>query len=359
MALCLWYQWAVNPEKGNLRGSTANSYMNGGIAAYYNHIIITAATLGVALSSPVLSKRVKSMGSIAKNWFQKAEKLSMRPYLWEEVEGVIEHGVDWNTPYGFYCFMGFICNLIGMIRRVAAYNLRVSYYIEETPQGPVVHFLPDSEIYIFKSKVLKMDVIVLKHELDKNLNTYKRACTCMPGHIPRLHLDVAGFIRTYLIRLRPPSLHLGTLPPRNPLWGRGHFADDSLEQDGLLLAKPCWKAGKVENWTYQDLEFKRVASEDAAQCWKDMFIRAFPERAIPQVLKRIGSYSGRKTMALWLWAASKNIQLLADAGHWALMCKQAIHAYMYTPWMDIVMLKHCLKNRGPMHALPEDNCEEF
>ena len=50
-----------------------------------------------------------------------------------------------------------------------------------------------------------------------------------------------------------------------------------------------------------------------ADLFKHVFARAFPEKVSKMILRLLGSHSGRKTLALWLWVQQRDKRLLQDA----------------------------------------------
>ena len=87
--------------------------------------------------------------------------------------------------------------------------------------------------------------------------------------------------------------------------------------------------------------------------FKHAFARAFPEKASQMILRLLGSHSGRKTLALWLWVQQRDKRLLQDAAHWSVAMEGAIASCYATPWRTIVHAVMALEDRGSLHIFPE------
>ena len=351
--LLLFMDWAVSPNGGNLSAVTLKGYLNS-VSQWYNHVMhIVNSNLGGHLENPVLTASVRGFRSVLIKWFTKPST-AKRPFTWAEVTGILLRGFDEGTPFGLFAKLFFCLCTFGMLRQTAAANLRVSYTIHSTPLGPVVEFLEDSEVRIVYDPEDQAEVIRLCHSLDKNLSTARTAVSNLPGYIPGFKLDLTALLRHYLISVHPPSLHEGTLPPRDPKWGRGYLALGPQEQDGLLFAYPKFTPlrGPPVLGTRQ-LTFSRMPFTGGADLFKHAFARAFPEKASKTILRLLGSHSGRKTLALWLWVQQRDKRLLQDAAHWSVAMEGAIASYYATPWRTIVHAVMALEDMGSLHIFPE------
>ena len=275
----------------NLDTTTIRNKLNGIHDLYeYCRVVLRMTSLRSPLRDPQLVILLRSVGVNLKKPTSGSIALTTI-----EIHGLYHRGWTSDTrrtrwAKNFFNFLN-----LGMLRHTAVTHLKVCYFIEDGK----VHFTADSKVKVyyhsqFKDFIIEIDV----GDDDKNSNALKASVdggrkAYIPFHIPALDMHPGPDLIEYLLRETPPSAgRLFAYPNKK---GRG-FAD-----------KPC----STYN-TYLRAAFKT----------------AFPETD-PARVSRLGSHSGRKTLAQLLWDAGFARRLIADAGNWFLK-RDAIDLYFKT-----------------------------
>lgn len=326
ISLEAYIAWAVNRDR-QLDSSSLRNYING-IAAYHPYFKEVAGRRATDLEHPLEATALRRMLEFVKKNHKLASK-AKRPLTWAEVKGMVERGFDTNTCRGLHSRLLWILCTFGMLRRGAATRLRISYRIRTRQDGTrYIEYLKGSDILVDKTEEGRR-YITFKVEIDKNVDSRKVAWGVIPDYIEKLGLRPVEILEDYLMTIKPPSLHAIKDPelPR-PRGAKAQKGQDPEERaiDGLLLAFPNFMSPyKTEGRT-----FHRVPYTSASTAFKDMFKRAFPGTS-KEELFYIGSHSGRKTLAEFIWTMSgDDIRVVADFGKWKLD-RGAVERYFSTP----------------------------
>ena len=197
-----------------------------------------------------------------------------------------------NTPSGEHNKLAVALSLLGMPRQKAATSLIVRYRIHVGPTGEqTVEYLDGTDIRVVPVADLG-DHIAINVDVDKNVNALKRRQGFVPDEVPALGLSPVAMLERYLIKYRPPS-------------------------GGFLLSAP--KSAKKK--TFRTSRFTGLSN-----AVKRAFAAVFP---LDATVELIGSHSGRKSLAQWLWNAGHCRRVIADAGAW-FMKPDAVDLYFKT-----------------------------
>ena len=179
-----------------------------------------------------------------------------------------------------------------MLRQKAATHLIVAYRIVVDDVGAqTVEFLADSDIRVVRDADLG-DHIEINVDVDKNVNALKRRKAYIPFEVPALDIYPVSFLIWYILKYRPPS-------------------------GGYLLAAPL----SVRKKTFRTTRFTGLAN-----AVKRAFRAVFPG---DPTVNLVGSHSGRKSLAQWLWNAGHCRRVIADAGGW-FMKRDVVDLYFKT-----------------------------
>jgi hypothetical protein len=193
----------------------------------------------------------------------------------------------------FFMFLNF-----GMLRHTAVQALNICYVIDNGS----VRTLPESDVQVVHHAQYGGTIIQIRVDSDKNMNALKASqdggrFAYIPGSLPLLDLEPAHDLLSYLARETPPS-------------------------GGRLFVYPDKKG--------RGFAFKKCTTYNTYL--KSAYRAAFPDSP-PDSVSRLGSHSGRKTLANMLWNAGFARRLIADAGGWFLK-REAIDLYFKTaPYM--------------------------
>ena len=193
----------------------------------------------------------------------------------------------------FYIFL-----TLGMLRNTAACHLKVVYEVD--PTTSLLRLSPESDVQIERSD--EGEYLKVRVDVDKNVT----AETVRHAYIPAnrfLDVNPVHEFSAYLKEIRPPT-------------------------GGFLFAEPY-----ARNTNFSPKVFKGFG-----KLLKAAFLKAFPD-AEPAFVSRLGSHSGRKSLAQWLWEAGWSKRLIADAGGWFVK-REAVDLYFSTsPTMIIKAIK--------------------
>ena len=197
-----------------------------------------------------------------------------------------------TTPSGEHNKLAVMFSLLGMLRQKAATHLIIAYRVVYNSSGAlVVEYRPESDVRVVRNADLG-DHILINVDVDKNVNALKRRQAYIPSEVGALGLHPVLMLERYLIKYRPPS-------------------------GGFLLAAP--KSAKLK--TFRENRFTGLSG-----AVKRAFAAVFPRDAAVDL---IGSHSGRKSLAQWLWNAGHCRRVIADAGGW-FMKRDAVDLYFKT-----------------------------
>ena len=174
-----------------------------------------------------------------------------------------------------------LCTL-GCLRRGAAVRLLARYRLH----GQRVVFDPASNVKVLYNDERREFYIQLQVDHDKNVRVGDSVFAFVPAHIPGLAVRPVDVLLDYLRRVRPPS-------------------------GGYLLSAPRFRSmAAATAKSFHSSAFGRMQ-----EVFRAAVRRALPASS-PAFLDRLGSHSGRKSLAQWLWDAYGNKRLICDVGHW-------------------------------------------
>ena len=170
-----------------------------------------------------------------------------------------------------------------------------------------VRYGSDSNVEVLYSVELRQRYIRVRIDVDKNVDGRREVYAYIPEAIPTLGVRPVRLLEDYLRRLRPPS-------------------------GGFLLAAPHTRTFSGA------LSFRATPYSGFSRAFRAAYARAWPNPALRSAhISRVGSHSGRKSLAQWLWDSYRNARLIAHVGHWA--CREdAMDAYYRTSPTQILTL---------------------
>lgn len=177
---------------------------------------------------------------------------------------------------------------LGMLRQNAAVNLVVRYSID--PVTGAITWLPGSDVRVEEDPETRHPYIAINVDCDKNVNARKVRESYIPHEVVALQIRPVDLLEQYVRIVQPPS-------------------------GGFLLACPTGKRA-----------FSAKPFSKAAGVVKAAFTRAFPAS---DKAKRLGSHSGRLSLAQQLWTDGHCRRVIADIGGW-FMKRDAVDLYFET-----------------------------
>ena len=221
-----------------------------------------------------------------------------------EFRAIYHHGFDTTRPSGLHNRLALFLLNLGCLRRSAAASLRVCYRVV----GRDVLFLPTSDVAVFRDPDLDDYYIRLAIRVDKNVTSADEVYAYIPASVPALGLRPVALLLDYLRLLRPPS-------------------------GGYLLAAPRGTA-------FPPSAFSSSPYGGFTRAFQVAYRRAVPSALRSADVDRVGSHSGRKSLAQWLWDSYGSLRLIADVGHWR--CRQdAANLYFFSSRSTIL---RCLRH---------------
>ena len=192
-----------------------------------------------------------------------------------------------------------------MLRNVAASHLRVAYDVTIDADGrESVVFSSKTEIGVRFDTAFGADIVYANVREDKNVDARRaaeggRKAYC-PAVLPNFGIDFGRDLVEYILYVRPPS-------------------------GGPLLIRPSKKG----------FGFDSVKSNNFSKDYlQPAYRQAFPDVS-PDYLRRLGTHSGRLTLAQLLWNAGFERRLIADAGGWFIK-REAVDLYFSTASLHIL-----------------------
>ena len=202
-----------------------------------------------------------------------------RPLSKTEFERVFSHGFDLSSAHGLHHRLCLMLLTLGCLRRVAAAHLRVFYRLE----GAKVVFEEQSDVKVLYDDTEGMFYLRLRVNVDKNVREREEVYAYVPSAFRNLSARPVDVLLDYLRRVRPPS-------------------------GSYLLAAP--RSARLPAVGFHSTPYRGMCA-----AFKRAVQAAFP-RATPELVTRVGSHSGRKSLAQWLWDAYASLRLICDVGHW-------------------------------------------
>eukprot|EP00873_Tetraselmis_striata_P000781 jgi/Tetstr1/421045/TSEL_012090.t1 len=192
---------------------------------------------------------------------------------------------------------------LGCLRRAAAAALACDYRVSSSG---AVSYTYLSAVRVLLNAELGCRYIRLRVDVDKNVDARHECFAYIPYHVPCLVVRPVDMLEDYLRVFRPPS-------------------------GSRLLAAS--KSSRIGPQTFHTTPYSGFNS-----AFKAAYARAFPDPATRTTpLDRVGSHSGRKSLAQCLWDCYRSAGVIAHVGHWA--CRQdAMDAYFKTSATEILLL---------------------
>lgn len=223
-----------------------------------------------------------------------------------ELFGLLERGFVGRTRRGKWSRVyAEMLNFL-MLRDTAATNLICRYTIAIDPitGEETVVFLPGSELRVYFDVAFGGNVVEVSVYEDKNVDSRKAAGggrkSYAPADLPNFNTNFGNDIINYILTVRPPS-------------------------GSRFLARPEAKSHGFKTTKYGG--FSKTYLQPAYKL-------AFPDVS-PAYLKRIGTHSGRLTLAQLLWNQGFERRLIADAGGWFIK-REAVDLYFSTAALHII-----------------------
>ena len=228
------------------------------------------------------------------------------PLSFAELHGLFARGFTGRTRRGRWARVyAEILNFL-MLRDTAATHLICRYRVDCDPVTGVetVVFAPDSELRVYYDVAFGGQVVQASVFEDKNVDSRKASGggrkSHAPANLPNFGVQFGDDIINYILTVRPPS-------------------------GGRFLARPEAKTLGFKETKYGG--FSKTYLQPAYKL-------AFPDVS-PEYLKRIGTHSGRLTLAQLLWNQGFERRLIADAGGWFIK-REAVDLYFSTAALHII-----------------------
>ena len=232
-----------------------------------------------AFANPLESTALRDSLRVVRRRHGRAAK-GRRPLDKSEFRRMYSRGFDLSTNSGLHNRLALLLLNFGCLRRKAAAHLRIFYRLSGAGQ---IIYLPESNVKVLWDEDRREYYIELKVDVDKNVLEGDCVYAYIPHSIPSFDLHPVHLLEDYLRRVRPPS-------------------------GGFLLAAPRGRFPPASS-------FFTGPYSNFAKAFRSAYLRAWPG-ASADVIHRIGSHSGRKSLAQWLWDAYQSTRLIADIGHW-------------------------------------------
>lgn len=211
-----------------------------------------------------------------------------------EFRAVYAGGFNLATPQGLHNRLALMLLNLGCLRRRAASYLRVAYRVVD---GRVC-FLAGSDVWVGWDPDVGLRFVGLRVLADKNVREGDDDVRAyIPERVPGLGILPVDVLLHYIVTVAPPS-------------------------GGFLLAAPLGAALPATG-------FRSNPYTAFSSAFQRAYRRALPGCA-PALLARVGSHSGRKSLAQWLWEAYGSVRLVADVGHWR-HSGEALNIYFVSP----------------------------
>ena len=254
--------------------------------------------------SPLREPAVIEAGRILGANFKK-EGGGRLPLSFAELHGLMARGFVGRTRRGRWARLYNIVLNFLMLRNVAASHLRVEYDVHIGADGrESVVFTSKTEIGVRFDTAFGADIVYANVREDKNVDARRaaeggRKAYC-PAVLPNFGIDFGRDLVEYILYVRPPS-------------------------GGPLLIRPSKKG----------FGFDSVKSNNFSKDYlQPAYRQAFPDVS-PDYLRRLGTHSGRLTLAQLLWNAGFERRLIADAGGWFIK-REAVDLYFSTASLHIL-----------------------
>eukprot|EP00873_Tetraselmis_striata_P039279 jgi/Tetstr1/459543/TSEL_004908.t1 len=220
-----------------------------------------------------------------------------------DLRAMLHRGFPLSSAFGRHQRLCITFLNLGCLRRAAAAALTCDYRVSSSG---AVSYTDLSAVRVLFNAELGCRYIRLRVDVDKNVDARHECFAYIPDHVPCLAVRPVDMLEDYLRVFRPPS-------------------------GSRLLAAP--KSSRIGPQAFHTTPYSGFNS-----AFKAAYARAFPDPATRTTpLDRVGSHSGRKSLAQWLWDRYRSARVIAHVGHWA--CRQdALDAYFKTSATEILRL---------------------
>ena len=284
--------WGVHDLVGkNLDSSTVKLRFN----AAYDIYDYARTRLGLrALANPLRDPEVVMFTRITDANYKKRSRARCSVPI-HVVAKMLQYGWDVTRQVGLWGRLRWTFLNLGMLRVGGANALIVDYEIMTDASGALcVVFNPESDVKTLLDDISGEMFVDCSIDKDKNVGSWNRRHAYIPGYVPGLDASPVLWLHEYLIHVRPPA-------------------------GGPLFVKPTKKgfAAKAGN-----------ASNDIKVAYK----RSCTLSTVPmdtEMHAALGTHSGRKSLAQWLWDDGHCRRIIADAGGWFLK-RDAVDMYFKT-----------------------------
>ena len=252
--------------------------------------------LGVAgLKNPCRDVEVLVFSKVLRGNYKKRSK-AREPVTILICAVMMRWGWDVRRPLGKWGRLRWTFLNLGMLRAGATNALIIMYSITRAQNGDLIiiyeegsdiHVLPSDDGHLY---------IEVNVDSDKNVNSLNRRKAYIPDFVEALDVHPVEMLQDYLLAAQPPS-------------------------GGRLFAKPHRsKAGVFSKPGNASYDIKRAYTRSC---------QLAGEPVDDKVLSLLGTHSGRKSLAQWLWNDGVCRRIIADAGGWFLK-RDAVDLYFRT-----------------------------
>ena len=254
----------------------------------YNYLSTSVPGLQ-GLVNPAEGPRLKQTRKTINALYKLASK-SKRPIAKDKAKAIMAGGFRtglaslWRQDR--HAELYYVLITLSMLRQGALSQLVVDYSVEA---GRVV-FGKDSAVTILHDATYGA-YVQFRIEVDKNVTAEKVRYAYIPS-TPGMGVDAPAMLAAYLLEVRPPS-------------------------GGYLFAYP-YKGAKV-------LTFSTAVYKTFSARLREAYVKTFPLANVAEV-EALGSHSGRKSLAQWLWEDGFAKRFIADIGGWFIK-QEAVDLY--------------------------------
>ena len=285
--------WGVHGLDGQDLDSSTIKLRFGAVYDIYDYARTRLGPSLQALANPLRDPEVLMFGKVLGANYKKKSK-ARRAITIHTMKLMLEFG--WNTAhaYGLWGRIRWTFLNLGMLR-VGGLNQLIIIYTVVTASdgGQMVNYDVDSDVQVLRDDTTNALYIDINVDVDKNVNSSNRRRACIPDFVLGLNSHPVADLEAYILRMRPPS-------------------------GGPLFARPTKKGFAKPGNASADI--KRAFKQTCALSGLDF------DKALYDAL---GTHSGRKSLAQWLWDDGHCRRIIADAGGWFLK-RDAVDMYFKT-----------------------------
>jgi hypothetical protein len=306
--------WAVHGLEGQELDSSTIKLRFGAAFDVYDYARTRLGPKLQALANPLRDPEVLAFGKVLGANYKKKSK-ARRAISVATMKLMLEFG--WNTKhaYGLWGRNRWTFLNLGMLRVGGLNQLIISYTVAVSANGTTtIIYDDDSDVKVLLDETLKKLYIAINVDVDKNVNSSNRRQACIPDCVEALNSNPVADLEAYLALVQPPS-------------------------GGPLFARPTKKGFSKPGNASADIKraYKQTCALSGLEFDKALFAA-------------LGTHSGRKSLAQWLWDDGHCRRIIADAGGWFLK-RDAVDMYFKTARHIIL---NAVKNVGRVLAAKYD-----